>query len=98
MGVNTLNFYVEFNRQTVETYRPNAGGFVISDDKLVQNIESYTNDIRKLYDTYTNIENKELITQGRKSIGFTNTMDYMNDLNINKKSQFKKINKNHIQK
>lgn len=88
LGVNTLNFYVEFNRQVGETYRPNVGGFIVSDDNLVQNMESYTNDIRKLYDTYTNIESKNLITQGRKSIGFTNTLDYMNDLNINKKSQF----------
>jgi hypothetical protein len=87
LGVNTLNFFLEFNKQSEITFRPNVGGFVIHDNKLIQNIESSVTDIRYLYDTYTNIESKPLISEGRKSLGFSK-LEYMNDLSINDKSQF----------
>lgn len=88
LGVNTINFALEFNRQDEITFRPNVGGYVLSDGELVQNIESSVNDLRNMYDTYNTLESKTLTKYVRKSLGYEGTTEYMDDLGLNAKTQF----------
>ena len=88
LGVNTLNFFLQFNRQDNITFRPNVGGFVLTNNKLMQNMESSVSDLRYMYDTHNVIETKPLIENVRKSLGYNGSVDYMNALNLNAKTQF----------
>lgn len=89
LGLNTPRFYVEFDRQKEFTLRPNVGGFYLQGDSLVQNFESTINDMRYYYDSIKAPEGRKTTDLVRKSLGYDGTKDYMNDLNINPKTQFK---------
>jgi hypothetical protein len=88
LGIRTPRFYVEFSKSDKYTLRPNLGGYVLQDGKLVDNIENSVENIRYLYDTYKIVENKPIIERARKSIGYDGPRDYMDDLQINDKTQF----------
>lgn len=88
LGIRTPRFYLEFSKSDKYTLRPNLGGYVLQDGKLVDNIENSVENIRFLYDTYKIVENKPIVERARKSIGYDGPRDYMDDLQINDKTQF----------
>lgn len=88
LGLNTPRFYVEFDRQSNFTLRPNVGGFFLQDESLVQNFESLVNDMRYYYDSKTAPEGRVTTDLVRKSLGYDGPKDYMDVLNINNKTQF----------
>lgn len=88
LGLNTPRFYLQFNRQEDFTLRPNVAGYFLSDDKLIQNMESLTGDLRNLYDTYKSLEKKPMIEQVRLSLGYEGVKDYMTQVGMSPKTQF----------
>jgi len=88
LGIRTPRFYLEFSKSDKYTLRPNLGGYVLQEGKLVDNIENSVENIRFLYDTYKIVENKPIVERARKSIGYDGPRDYMDDLQINDKTQF----------
>lgn len=88
LGIRTPRFYMEFSKSDKYTLRPNLGGYVLLDGKLTDNIENSVDNIRYLYDTYKIIENKPIVERARKSVGYDGPRDYMDDLQINDKTQF----------
>jgi len=88
LGLRTPRFYMEYSRTPDFTLRPNVGGHVLQNGKLVENIEHSVESLRYLFDAYTSIENRPIIERSRKSIGYDGPKDYMDDLQINDKTQF----------
>jgi hypothetical protein len=88
LGINTPNFFLEFNRQNEITFRPNVGGFVFSNDALSKNIESSVEDLRYMYDTNVTLESNDLTKSVRQSLGYDGTVDYMDNIGLNAKTQF----------
>lgn len=88
LGLRTPRFFVEFDRQPEFTLRPAVGGYAFTNGKLVQNIESTIDDSRRYYDVYTTLESNISSKQARRSLGYTGTVDYMDSIQINPKTQF----------
>lgn len=88
LGLKTLRFVTEFNRQTVKTLRPTVGGYVLHNNNLIENIESTIADSRYYYDTLKTVEGKDSTVRARKALGYDGPKDYMTDIGINTKSQF----------
>ncbi len=93
LGLNITKFELLFNRQIEFTQRPNVGGqylktFFNQGAELERNIEASVEDLRNLYDTFRAIEANELIAQGRKSLGYEKEGTYLDNMNLNEKSQF----------
>ncbi len=93
LGLNITKFELLFNRQIEFTQRPNVGGQYLSTffnqgADLARNIEASVEDLRNLYDTFRGIEANKLIAQGRKSIGYEKEGTYLDNMNLNDKSQF----------
>lgn len=88
LGLKTPRFYMEYSRTPDFTLRPNVGGYVLQSGKLVDNIEHSVESLRYLFDTYNSSENRSIVERSRKSIGYDGPKDYMDDLQINDKTQF----------
>ncbi len=93
IGVNLTKIELLFNRQINFTKRPNVGGFVISTNdsqqlRLTKNIENSIDDLRYLHDTNLIDEGHIFTKHARENLGYDGSTNYLNNLNINKKSQF----------
>jgi hypothetical protein len=93
LGLNVTKFELLFNRQVDFTQRPNVGGsyfktFFNQGAELLDNFESSVSGLRNLYDSYRVIEAKPAVRQARKSLGYEGTRDYLDNMNLNEKSQF----------
>lgn len=88
LGIRTPRFYLEYSRSPNFTLRPNVGGHVMHDFKMVENLEHAVDSLRNLYDTYTSVENRSIVQRARKTVNYDGPKDYMDDLQINDKSQF----------
>lgn len=93
IGLNLTKIEYDFERQTEFTQRPNMGGFYFEtffnqNASLKRNIEANIEDMRYAYDTYTVQEGNSLVEHSRKSLGYEGSTDYLNNLNLNDKSQF----------
>lgn len=93
VGLNLTKFEMLFNRQVEFTQRPNVGGQYLSTffnqgADLNRNIEASIEDLRNLYDTYRVIEANEMVQQSRKTLGYEGRQDFLDNINLNAKSQF----------
>ena len=88
VGLNTPKFNLEFQRQPEFTLRPNLGGYYLNNNSLNRNIEGSIYDMRNYYDTFRNSELQTTTTYARGLLGYDGSKDYMNQININPKSQF----------
>lgn len=88
LGLKTPRFYMEYSKTPGFTLRPNIGGHVLQNGKIVENIEHSVESLRYLFDAYTSVENRPIVERSRKSVGYDGPKDYMDDLRINDKTQF----------
>ena len=88
LGINTLRFSLELDRQVGFTLRPNVGGNVILDRSQNQNIESAIESIRFAYSTYRSREGDYITDKVRDSLGYDGPFDYADDIGITDKTQF----------
>lgn len=93
VGLNVTKYEMLFNRNLEFTGRPNLGGYYIETFynqglDLNRNIEASVEDLRYLYDTNDVTEASALVTQSRKVLGYDGTQTYLDNININDKSQF----------
>ena len=93
IGLNITKIELNFERQVEFTQRPNMGGYYLEtffnqNADLNRNIEASIEDLRHAYDTYVIPENNIFAEHSRKSLGYEGTKTYLDDLNLNDKSQF----------
>ena len=93
LGLNVTKFEMLFNRQVEFTQRPNVGGsyfktFFNQGAELLENFETSVDNIRNLYDSYRVVEAKRTVQEARKSLGYEGTRTYLDNMNLNEKSQF----------
>ena len=93
LGLNVSKFEMLFNRQVEFTQRPNVGGsyfktFFNQGAELLDNFETQIDSVRNLYDSFRVIEAKPLIQEARKALGYEGTRGYLDNMNLNEKSQF----------
>jgi len=94
IGLNLDTLSVNFNRQTANTCRPNIGGssLVKNTNKLetFDNLERSITDLREAYGSPTRNESNRFAPFAKRTLGYdiNSTENYLNDLNINEKSQF----------
>lgn len=88
LGINTPRFFMEFDRQTEFTLRPNVGGTVVLDEKQVQNLESAIESLRFAYSTYRSKEGDLITDKVRDMLGYDGPFDFADDAGITDKSQF----------
>lgn len=88
LGIRTPRFFVEFTRQQDFTLRPNMGGFILKNGELSPNFESSIEDMRYYYDAHSALEYNETTEMVRSALGYRGTIDYMDALRINPKTQF----------
>ena len=97
LGLSTSKFNVQFDRSPIFNLRPNLGGYVITNPqpgeenvglRVIRNMEGQTEDLRNIYDTFRVSEANDLIEQGRASIGYNGSTNFLDAININPKSQF----------
>ena len=94
IGLNVNRMNVDFNRQVENSRRPNIGGSSIirNVNKLetFDNIERTVSDLREAYGSPTRNESNRYapFVQGTLGYDINSTEAYLNDLNINERSQF----------
>jgi hypothetical protein len=88
LGIRTPRFYTEFTRQQGFTLRPNMGGFILQNGELSPNFEAAVSDMRYYYDAHNALEYKGTTALVRNMLGYDGTIDYMDAVRINPKSQF----------
>ncbi len=93
IGLNLTKYEMLFNKQPSLTQRPNVGGYVIETffnqgTNLTENIEAGVENLRHAYDTYDQLESNLMTEYSRKGLGYEGTADYLDNLNLSRKSQF----------
>jgi hypothetical protein len=88
LGINIPRVFLEFDRQTNFTFRPNVGGNVIHDRAQIQNIESAIDSLRRAYSTHRSKEGDDITKKVREALGYDGPFDYADDLGITDKAQF----------
>jgi hypothetical protein len=88
LGINTLRFTLEFDRQDGFTLRPNVGGDVILGESQVQNMESAIESLRYAYSAYGSREGDDITKSVRAALGYAGPYDYGDDIGLTDKSQF----------
>ena len=93
IGLYLNKYTMLFDRQIEFTERPNVGGhYIVSTNgtnlELRRNFEAAAEDLRYLYDTYVVNENTPMTIYGRKTLGYTRDLSYLDNISINNKSQF----------
>lgn len=87
-GVNLPRLLLQFNRQSVNTLRPNIGGMFLEKNLVTRNIEKSIDDISLYYDTYIVNENSIFSKESRSLLGFNpNDVEFLDDLLITDKSK-----------
>lgn len=88
VGLSTPKFDLDFERQITTTERPNIGGFFLSNNQFVRNLEASVTDIREFYDTFQINEDSLTAHNSRALLGYEGPKDYLRQINIGDKSQF----------
>lgn len=88
LGIPNPVYYIEFEGQAEQNFRMNLGGYFVSDNDIVRNIEGQAEDLRYAYDPYKAVEGSAITAQARASIGYEGRVDFLADNNVNNRSQF----------
>ena len=88
LGLRTPRFLTEMTRQVGYTLRPNMGGSILQNGELMPNFESSVTDMRYYYDAHSALEHKDTTSIVRNAIGYSGSIDYMDAIQINPKTQF----------
>ena len=92
IGLNITKINLEFNRQFLDTQRPNVGGYVLNTStngqkQLTRNIEGNIDDLRYAYDHTIN-RNNVFTEKAQQTLGYIKETTSLDSLYISKKSQF----------
>lgn len=86
-GIHMSTFILDGKMQASHTLRPEVGGFVLSGDKMVRNIESSIGTISKMYDSRYVFEDNTTSEHALALLGYQDN-SYMTDLDISEKAKF----------
>lgn len=80
--------FIKFNgkRQASQTLRPEVGGYILQNDKLVPNLESNIQDLGNMYDSNYAFDNKQMTEHAMALYGF-NKKSYMANMDYTDKTQ-----------
>lgn len=87
LGLNTERINISLFKHYETTKRPNLGGCFLSNDIMVDNLESSITNVASFYDSYANTETKKHIKDARAVLGYNN-IDYLNKLDSKSKFLF----------
>jgi hypothetical protein len=87
LGLSASKFTLDFEKNTSITYRPNVGGYYLSEGQLVQNIENSVETMGMYYDTYQVNETSNYIDYARSLLGYQ-PPKYLDQLGMSSKSKF----------
>lgn len=85
VGVNNEDIKISLNKHYETNGRPNIGGGFLSNNNIVDNIETDAINLQQMYDTYADTEENEYINNVRALLGYDNSKDYGS---FNAKSKF----------
>lgn len=91
LGLFIQRFDLDFDKQRNNTLRPSLGGYYLSGNGFVRNIEGSIQDLRRYYDAYDLTEGTPAAAHARHTLGYNpndGSMSYLDLLNVNAKSQF----------
>jgi hypothetical protein len=86
-GSRTATYGFNGRRQAVLTFRPEFGGYFISNGKVLPNIQASTDSLQRAYDANHTHENELITRHALALLGFT-SKEYFDTLDISKKAQF----------
>ena len=88
LGLSVGKFTISFERVSDYTFRPNAGGYFLSGNDLIQNIEAAVGTLPLFYDTYVVNEQAPYVKYARAAVGYQNPA-YLDQLQqVTEKSKF----------
>jgi hypothetical protein len=85
VGVNNEDIKISLNKHYETNGRPNIGGGFLSNNNIIDNIETDAMNFQQLYDIYADTEENEYINNVRALLGYDNSKDYGT---FNAKSKF----------
>lgn len=91
LGLYIKRFDLDYYESADYTLRPVMGGYFLSGNELVRNIEGSIQDMRDYYDVYDLVEGTPEARHARGAVGYATSegnMTYLDYLNVNAKSQF----------
>lgn len=88
LGLFTSKLDLDFFKKTEQTLRPTLGGYYMLGHQFYRNIEGSATDLQNFYDTYAGSEDSNNIKLARSLLGYAGDVKYLNDINVNSKSQF----------
>lgn len=87
-GLYASRFNLDYYESGNYTLRPTLGGYYLVNGQFFRNIEGSTVDLHNYYDTYALREGTVQAKYARKLLGYDGTVDYLDLVNMNAKSQF----------
>ena len=88
LGVNISRLRLDFRVNKNNTKRPTLGGYYLHDNKFKRNIEGSAYDLSTCYDVFNSLEDSDMIQRSRDLLGYSGNLEFLNEININSKSQF----------
>ena len=88
LGLYTKKFDVDYYEKTDYSLRPTLGGYYLLDGQFYRNFEGSTVDLQNYYDTFALAETTEEAKRARQLLGYGGTVNYLDLVNMNSKSQF----------
>lgn len=86
-GSRAVSYQFKGRRQVPGTFRPEFGGYFISDGKITRNIQNTVASLSTIYDANTVFESGQTSKHALSLLGF-NKKDYFTNINITDKAQF----------
>lgn len=78
VGVNNEDIKISLHKHYESNGRPNIGGGLLSNNSIIDNMETDAINFQELYDTYADAESNDYINNVRALIGYDNTKDFGN--------------------
>lgn len=87
LGLRANRISMDYYEKNDYTLRPTLGGYYMLDGKFYRNIEGAVSDTRDCFSPY-GVNSTETERRARAMVGYTGTSTWLDQLNVNDKSQF----------
>lgn len=88
IGMNVNRFTVDFYRASVQTFRPNLGGYMLYNGAFVRNIEGTIADMSTYYSAYDQITQTKQSDLSKRLLDYEGEMDFLQRLSVTPSTYF----------